>query len=135
QSRSTAGRSDLAQPRLSLRGRRSRPKQSRSAVATCPRGLGKRSANRGCHCEAGAAGRSNLVTLSRRCPEASGSALPALRDCFVALRAPRNDSRGLTLLAVTAVVLRSAAPYQGPGRLRLASSLLAMTAVSCGSSQ
>src|SRR5690606_36675068 len=87
----------------------------------------------GCHCEAGAAGRSNLVTLTRRFPgprecvggqrstlasEASGSALPArhstlgpeasgnallaLRDCFVALRAPRNDSRGFSL-AVTAV--------------------------------
>jgi hypothetical protein len=89
-------------PRLSLRG----------------------ASNPGCHCEAGAAGRSNLVTLSRRVPgasgsalstrprealccEASGSALHALRDCFVALRAPRNDSRGFPLLAMTAGVFRS----------------------------
>src|SRR5690606_34352788 len=33
-------RSDFANPRLSLRGRRSRPKQSRNADATPPRGLG-----------------------------------------------------------------------------------------------
>src|SRR5690606_31040857 len=67
---------------------------SRSCIASTSVAI---SPNRGCHCEAGAAGRSNLVTPTRRLPEASESALPALRDCFVALRAPRNDSRGFAL--------------------------------------
>src|SRR5690606_11392537 len=57
--------------------------------------------------EQGAGRRSNLVTQAERfprpprpecfawiaLPEASGHVASSLRDCFVALRAPRNDSR------------------------------------------
>src|SRR5690606_34299971 len=77
-------------PRPSLRRRRSRPKQSRNAVATCPRGGGEARWGHAKH--AGPQG------LGKR----SAGVTRLLRRF-----APRNDSRGFARLAVTAVVLRA----------------------------